>query len=244
MKDKLILVTGAGGGLGTAVVKNLIDGGYTNIVCQYRNRLGNLQSTVEGLSNSKDRLFKCELGSADEVAALHASINEKHGHVYAVINLVGSSINGVTWKMSASDFNRVLTDNLVSYFNVCHEFVQDMREKQEGRIINATSIIGFTGCAGAAAYCAAKAGVVGFTKSLALEVANKNITVNALGLGYFDSGLIEQLSKDQQEDVKKRTPMKRLGSADDIGGIVKYLIGPDASFITGQVLHVNGGLYL
>ncbi len=237
MNDKLILVTGAGGGLGNGVVKNLIENGHTNIVCQYRTRLGNLTLPAE-------RLFRCELGSAEQVAAMHRDIKERFGPVHAVINLAGSSINGVTWKMTATDFSQVITDNLLSYFNVCHEFVQDMREQEAGRIINATSIIGFTGCAGAAAYCAAKAGVVGFTKSLALEVASKGITVNALGLGYFDAGLIDQLTPEQQSDVKKRTPAKRLGTADDIGGIIRYLISDASSFVTGQVLHVNGGLYL
>ncbi len=235
--DKLILVIGGGGGLGNGVVKNLIDNGYTNIVCQYRTKLGSL-------SLSADRLFRCELGSAEQVATMHHAIKERFGSVHVVINLAGSSINGVTWKMTATDFNQVITDNLLSYFNVCHEFVQDMRENNGGRIINATSIIGFTGCAGAAAYCAAKAGVVGLTKSLALEVANKGITVNALGLGYFDSGLIDQLTPEQRSDVIKRTPAKRLGTSEEVGGIIRYLISDEASFITGQVLHVNGGLYL
>ncbi len=245
MSSKLILVTGAGGGLGNGLVKELVEYGFTNIVAQYRNRVGNVCSTLDKLSGgSEARLFKCELGASDAVAEMHRSIKERFGPVYGVVNLAGSSINGVTWKMSATDFSRVLNDNLISYFNVCHEFVQDMREEEEGRVINASSVIGSTGCAGAAAYCAAKAGVVGFTKSLALEVASKGITANVLGLGYYDSGLIEQLSPEMQADVIKRTPLKRLGTAEDIGGIVRYLLSPEASFITGQVMHVNGGLYL
>lgn len=245
MKDKLILVTGAGGGLGNCVVEQLIASGYTNVVCQYRNRLGVLCSTLDGLSGgSEARLFKCELSAGDAVEVMHGRIKERFGNVHGVVNLAGASVNGMTWKMSSTDFSRVLNDNLLSCFNVCHEFVQDMREQEEGRIINATSIIGFTGCAGAAAYCAAKAGVVAFTKSLALEVASKGVTANAMGLGYFDSGLIEQLTPEMQADVVKRTPLKRLGSADDVGGLVKYLLSDEASFITGQVLHVNGGLYL
>lgn len=245
MKDRLILVTGAGGGLGNCVVKELVCNGFTNIVAQYRNRMGNVCDHLDNLSGgSEARLFNCELSASDSVERMHSDIKKRFGNVYGVVNLAGSSVNGVTWKMSSTDFSRVLSDNLLSCFNVCHEFVQDMREQEEGRIINATSIIGFTGCAGAAAYCAAKAGVVAFTKSLALEVASKSVTANALGLGYFDSGLIEQLTPEMQADVIKRTPLKRLGSAEDVGGLVKYLLSDEASFVTGQVLHVNGGLYL
>ena len=118
-----------------------------------------------------------------------------------------------------------------------------MRENKFGRIVNFSSIVGFTGMAGASHYASAKAGLIGLTKSLALELAPKGITVNAIALGYFNAGLIEDVSTDLQNEIKKKIPMGRFGEKQDIGPAIEYLISPESQFYTGQVMHLNGGQY-
>lgn len=243
--DDLVLVTGAGGGLGNGLVKDLVSHGFKNVMCVCRSRTGDLQQTLADTDRAAWRVWKhTDLSRYDEVEAMRDAVKTLFGVPRAIINLAGSSSNGMAWKLEPDAFAKVMHDNVMSTFNVCHAFLPDMRRAGNGRIINTTSIVGFTGVAGASAYCASKAAVVGFTKSLSLEVANRGITVNALGLGYFDSGLIEQLTPEMKQDVVKRTPLNRLGKASDVGAAVRYLLSDDASFVTGQVLHVNGGLYL
>ena len=145
--------------------------------------------------------------------------------------------------MTKDDFMRVVEDSLLTTFLCSKTFIPDMRESKYGRIINFSSIVGSTGMPGASHYAAAKAGVMGFSKSLSLELANKNITVNALALGYFNAGLIDSVSKDLQAEIIKKIPANRFGEEQDIGAAVKYLLSPEAQFLTGQVIHLNGGQY-
>lgn len=239
MSDHLILVTGASGGIGKGIVQDLLQHGHANVVCQYRMRPGTLFDMFP-----QDRLFQANLTSEDQVYDMQSEIKARFGDVTHLINVVGSSTNSMSWKTSIADFKRVMDDNLMTTFLTCRQFIPGMRAQQTGRIINTSSIVAETGVAGAAHYCAAKAAIVGYTKSIALELAPKGITANVLGLGYFDSGIISQLTQEQQDAVVARTPAKRLGTAADVGGVVRYLLSDEASFVTGQVMHVNGGLYL
>ena len=145
--------------------------------------------------------------------------------------------------MSKESFVDVVNANLLSAFLCSKEFIPQMREQASGRIINFSSVVAFTGTVGSAHYCAAKAGVVGLSKALSLELASKNITVNTVALGYFDRGLINDVSETLQEEIKGRTPIKRFGQANEVGSLVTYILNKDAEFTTGQVFHINGGLY-
>ncbi len=242
---KPILITGASGGIGLALVEYFLSTGHRDIVCQYRS--GN--SALSELFAKHDldyykHTFPADLTEELQVSSLHSHVNAHFGKIWGVINLAGSSSNGMSWRLSKDDFSKVINNNLMTTFLVSKEFIPEMREQNGGRIINVSSVVGFTGAAGASHYSAAKAGIVGLTKSMALELANKNITVNALGLGYFEYGLINHLSPAIQEDVKNKTPAKRFGKGNEIGGAIKFLMGDDGAFTTGQVIHINGGIYL
>lgn len=240
-----ILVTGAGGGIGSALVDHLLSHGYPCVMGQYKTRSDKLEAVLTKHDLDPIRhSFSGNMAADDDVGRLYDRFQREFGAPWGIINLAGASFNGMSWKTSSEQFMDTFEANVLTTFNVCKQFIPGMREANSGRIINASSIVGFTGAVGAASYCAAKAAVVGLTKSLALELAPKNITANVLGLGYFDCGLIEQVPPTMQEEIKARTPAKRFGNVDEIGGLVRFLLSDESAFTTGQVLHMNGGLYL
>lgn len=248
--DRPILITGANGGIGSGLVKYFLDRGHRNIICQYRSDNELLVNTIhEALGSSAeqfiiDRCFKADLTNADDVAKLHTFSTKKVGNLWALVSLAGATTNSMSWKMPVSEFTDIVNANLLSTFVVCKEYIPELRAQNGGRIITTSSVVAFTGTAGAAHYSAAKAGIVGLTKSLALELASKNVTVNCLALGYFDYGMISKVSEKIQDAVKIKTPLGRFGKIEEVGGLVNYLISDEAAFTTGQTHHPNGGLYL
>ena len=243
---KPFLITGASGGIGLALVEYFLSTGERNIVCQYRSNAKDLQDLYSKYDVDFDKHchFVVDLAEDQYIEKLHKDILAKTGTIWGVVNLAGGSSNGMSWKLTAQDFTNVFKNNLLSTFLVSKEFIPEMREQKGGRIINISSVVGFTGAVGAAHYSATKAGIVGLTKSMALELANKNITVNALGLGYFEYGLIDHLSAPIQEGIKAKTPVGRFGKGSEIGGAIKFLMSDEGAFTTGQVIHINGGIYL
>ena len=240
----VILLTGSNGGLGQGVARYLFKSGIRNIACHYHINKNEISSILSEYDLDPEKhLFRANLINEKEVIFLRESIFKTLGPVYNLINLIGGSTNSMSWKISKAEFQKVLDMNLITAFLCCREFVPYMRAQQKGRIINVSSIVGFHGIVGASHYCAAKMAIVGFSKALALEVATKNITVNVLGLGYFDAGLIKEVPEPMKKSIVDSTPMKRLGKTEEIGGCIKYLLSEEANFITGQVLHINGGLY-
>lgn len=248
-KDKVVLVTGAGGELGCELVKNLLDEGYT-VVSQYRSRSLDLFEVYgEHYLDAGRWCHQADLTNEAGVQRMHdrmqTSVLNSLGSVWGVVNLAGASrSNGMSWKLTREQFSEALETNLVSMFLMCKQLIPDMRAGNSGRIINVSSIVGFSGVAGASHYAAAKAGVVGFTKSLALELANKNITANTLALGYFDKGIIDQVPGNIQDMIKAKSPINRFGKSEELVGAVKYLLSDPSAFYTGQTLHLNGGLYV
>jgi 3-oxoacyl-[acyl-carrier protein] reductase len=239
-----ILITGAGSGIGLSIVETLLTSGFTQLVCQYRSRNNELFDLLKKFNLSpEDYSIKAELTDEDDIRRLNEFGKNRFGKIYGLLNVAGASTNSMSWKMTKDDFTQVINANLLSVFLCSKEFIPEMREQSWGRIINFSSVVAFTGTIGSAHYCAAKAGVVGLSKALSLELANKNITVNTIALGYFDRGLINDVSLQLQEEIKSRTPIKRFGQANEVGTLVKYILGLDAEFTTGQVFHINGGLY-
>lgn len=240
-----VLITGANGGLGVRLVAGLLRAGITNLACHYRSSSEAVAELLasHGLDPAQ-HLFQAELTDEAAVAAMGKAVIERVGPVWGLVNIAGASSNAMSWKMSREEFTRALESNLVSTFLTTKTFLPGMRDQAGGRIINVSSVIAHTGIAGASHYCAAKAGIEGFTRAVAQEVASKKITVNCLALGYFDQGIIADVPADMLEVIKSRVPLKRLGSADELAPLVGYLLSPDAGFMTGQILHLNGGLYL
>ena len=244
MPNQVTLITGSNGGIGQHIVRHLLLLGDRNVFCHYRSDNDGIVAALREAGLDADRhSFKADLGDEASIDAMARFINSEFGGVRNLINVAGSSSNAMSWKMSKSEFTRILNDSLVTTFLCCKAFVPEMRERRNGRIVNFSSVVGATGVAGAAHYAAAKAGLIGFTKSLALELASRGITANAVALGYFDTGLIETVPPEIQAEIMKRIPVGRFGSQSDIGGAVKYLISDEAEFLTGQVIHLNGGQY-
>ena len=242
--DDLVLITGASGGLGVALTEYLLANGWRNLVCQYRTRPDRIGEVLSrsGLEPS-ERLVQADLTDEGQIASLHERIRGSCGPLFGLVTLAGASSNSMSWKLSRQEFQKTIDANLLSTFLACREFVPEMREQQHGRIINVSSVVAYTGVAGAAHYAAAKAGVIGFSKSLALELAPKNVVVSALALGYFAYGLIDSVPEEQQQQIKSRIPTRRFGVRDEIGGLIAYLLSDAGSYAGGQIFHLNGGLY-
>jgi NAD(P)-dependent dehydrogenase (short-subunit alcohol dehydrogenase family) len=240
-----IVVTGSNGGLGKHVVSFLLSAGVRDIVCHYRSANDGVMRLLSGSGLVPDRhLFRADLEHEGEAQALADATLERFGRVWGIVNLAGSSSNAMSWKLGASEFQRIVNANLLSTFLSCRAFLPGMREAGGGRIVNISSVVAHAPLAGAAHYCAAKAGIEGLTRAIAVEVAAKKVTVNCLALGYFNAGIIETVPAPALEMVKGRIPLARLGDGAEAAAMIHYLLDVRAGFITGQVLHVNGGQYL
>jgi 3-oxoacyl-[acyl-carrier protein] reductase len=244
MTDRTIVLTGAGGGIGVALTEYLLQRGFTNLALQYRSTSEELFELVRSHGLDPERhCFRAELSDEGEVAAFGEGVRERLGTPWALINLAGSTSNGMSWRLSLEEFRRVLDSSLTSTFLVCREFVPAMREARAGRIVNISSIVAFSGVAGAAHYGAAKAGIVGFTRALARELASRQITANVLALGYFDYGMLYTVPDDLREGIRQQIPAGRFGTAAEIGGSISQLLSDEGAYTTGQTLHINGGMY-
>ncbi len=243
--DRVILITGAGGGLGRGLVAGLASLGYKNIACQVRTKVSDLIHVLAQHELPLEKhVFFADLTNEEDVRRMGEQIVVKFGNPWAVINIAGSSSNSMSWKLSLDDYKKVIDNNLTSTFLTCRQFIPGMREQGTGRIINISSVVAHSGVPGASHYCAAKAGIEGFTRAISLELAPKNVTANALALGYFNTGIIDQVPQNMQEIIKNSTPVKRFGKTDEFVGIVRYLLSDASSFMTGEVLNINGGYHL
>lgn len=244
MEKKNIVITGASGGIGLNLVEYLIQKQEYNIYSIHRSNKEFLYELYEkyGLDPSSF-CFYSELTDEKIVLETRDQILSKAESIWGVVNLAGASSNAMSWKLSVEEFGKILNDNLLSSFLVSKAFIPGFRTQGFGRIINISSIVAFTGVPGASHYTAAKSGINGLTKSLSLELAPKNILVNSIALGYFAYGLIDDIPGEILEQFKQKIPLNRFGQANELGGLIHYLIGPDGGYCTGNVFHINGGLY-
>jgi 3-oxoacyl-[acyl-carrier protein] reductase len=244
LSNRPVILTGASGGIGVALTDYLLSNGMTHLVLQYRSRPDDLFTVLQqhGLNPDK-HCFRADLTSESDVSSLCETIRTTFGTPWGLINLAGSTSNGLSWKLSLEDFQGILASSLTTTFLACREFIPLMRDAGGGRIINTSSVTAFDGVAGASHYCAAKAGVVGFTKAIARELATRQITANVLALGYFDYGMLYTVPEDLREDIRKQIPVGRFGNAAEIGGTILHLLSDESAYTTGQVLHINGGMY-
>ena len=239
MSENLALVTGGSRGIGKACALYLAQAGY-NVVINYAGNEEAANKTVSELEalGVKAEAVKFDISNHDEAQEAVAKIIEKYGRIDVLVNNAGITRDGLFMRMSKENWDAVINTNLTGAFNVTQPVIKVMMKQRSGAIVNMASIVGIYGNAGQANYAAAKAGLIGFTKSLAKELASRNIRVNAVAPGFVQTDMTKSLDSAQ---ISEHIPLKRLGDADDIAGAVKFL-AVDATYVTGQVLQVDGGL--
>ncbi len=241
--DRPVLVTGANGGIGSGIVRSLLAHGHRNVACHYHHGKERLERTLAEYGVPLEGYaFPADLTREDEVAAMHAAFKARFGTFWAVINVAGASSNAMTWRLTLAEFHRIVDASLVSTFLCTRQYAPEMRERGAGRIVNISSVVAETGVAGVSHYGAAKAAVIGFTKSAAVELAPRGVTVNALALGYIDVGLIDTIPADIQQRLLEAIPAKRFGRVEEIAALVRYLISDESAYATGHTFRLNGGL--
>lgn len=238
-----VLVTGANGGIGSGIVRSLLAHGYRNVACHYHTRKDRVEAVLTEYGLPPDvHTFEADLTREDDVAAMHAAFAARFGAFWGVVNVAGASSNAMTWRMPLAEFRRIVDASLVSTFLCTRQYAPEMRERGAGRIINVSSVVAETGVAGVSHYGAAKAAVIGFTKSAAIELAPRGVTVNALALGYVEVGLIDTIPADIQQRLLDTIPAKRFGRVDEVAALVRYLLGDESAYATGHTFRLNGGL--
>jgi len=233
------LVTGATGGLGEAIARALHAQGA--IVGLHGTREEKLKELAAELGD-RTFIYPANLSDREAVKALGQKAEEEMSGIDILVNNAGITRDGLFVRMSDEDWDAVLNVNLTSVFNLTRELTHPMMRRRNGRIINITSIVGVTGNPGQANYCASKAGLIGFSKSLAQEIASRNVTVNCIAPGFIESAMTDKLSEKQKEAIMGSIPMKRMGAGGDIAAAVVYLASDEAAYVTGQTLHINGGM--
>lgn len=239
LAGKKALVTGASGGIGEAVARALHAAGAT--VGLHGTRIGKLDALASELGE-RAHAFPANLSDRAEVKALAARAEAELGGVDILVNNAGITKDGLFMRMSDADWDAVLEVNLTAAFILTRELTHPMMRRRWGRIVNITSVVGVTGNPGQANYCASKAGMIGFSKSLAQEIASRAITVNCVAPGFIESAMTDKLNDKQREAIMGSIPMRRMGSGGEIAAAVLFLASPEASYVTGQTIHVNGGM--
>ncbi len=239
LSGKTALVTGASSGIGTAIAKALHARGATVAISGTRKDA--LDAIATGM---KDRVhvLPCNLSDSAAVEALIPSANEKMERVDILVNNAGITKDNIFMRLKDEDWDQVIAVNLTAAFRLSRAASKDMMRKRFGRIIGITSVVGFTGNAGQGNYAAAKAGMVGMMKSLAAELASRNVTANCIAPGFIATPMTDALNEAQKKAILESVPAKRLGTSEDIAAAAVYLASDEAAYVTGTTIHVNGGM--
>lgn len=245
MKTKTALITGAAKGIGRAIAIELAKEQY-NIIIHYRGSQESALETKEMCEayTNQVRVMQADVTQLDQVQAMIDSVLNEFESIDVVVNNAGITKDNILLRMSEMEFDQVIDANLKGTFNVIKSVSRPMFKAKYGRIINISSVIGLVGNVGQANYAASKAGVIGLSKSVAKELAGKNVTCNVIAPGYIETDMTDKLSDTIKENIKNHVPLKRFGSPEDIAHAVVFLASDKASYITGQVLVVDGGLIL
>ena len=242
---KVALITGATRGIGKQIALELAENGY-NISLNYRtlsDEVNNLKSEIES-KGVKCLLVNGDVSDFESCENMAKETVQSLGQIDVLVNNAGITKDGLLMRMKKEDFTKVIDINLVGTFNMTRNVIPFMIKKRSGRIINVSSVVGITGNAGQTNYSASKAGVIGFTKSLAKEVASRNILVNAIAPGFIATDMTAALPEEQQKALAAQIPLGQLGKPADIAHAVAFLASEGAGYITGHELHVNGGMYM
>ena len=240
LTGKKALITGATGGIGASVAKVLHANGATIAISGTRGAV--LEVLKASLGGERVHVLPCNLSNPDEVEKLVPSADAAMGGLDILVNNAGITRDGLAMRMKDEDWQTVLDVNLTAAFRLARAAMRGMMKKRWGRIVSVTSVVGVTGNPGQANYVASKAAIIGMSKSIAQELAARNVTVNCVAPGFIATSMTEALNEKQKQSILARIPAGRMGSAEDIAAAVLYLASEEAAYVTGQTLHVNGGM--
>jgi 3-oxoacyl-[acyl-carrier protein] reductase len=245
LEGQTALVTGGSRGIGSAVCLMLANAGAF-VILNYRSSDASAQEVVTKIKEmgGDGRTARFDVGNGNEVDKAIAEIVQERGKIDILVNNAGISRDGLIGRMKDQDWNEVLCTNLSGVFYICRGVSKNMIRNRRGRIINISSTAGEAGNPGQVNYSAAKAGLIGFTKALARELAPRNVLVNSVSPGIISGGMSDQLTEDQLETIRGHVPLRRTGTLQDVAAAVLFLCSGMADYITGQVIRVNGGLYM
>lgn len=236
MEKRTILIIGSSGGLGKSIISCFDESKY-NLALHYYSNPFPIQS-------KSYKAYQADITIESEVEKLIQNVISDFGSIDIVLNNAGITISEMSWKTNLSNWDKTIAINLTGPFLVTKHVLPYMRKNEFGRIIFMSSVVAQTGFIGASAYAASKSGLIGLTKTISKEVANKGITINAIALGYFNAGMIEDVPEDMQEQLKKSIPVSSLGKPEELAELIKYIISEKSSYLTGQTINLNGGLYV
>jgi 3-oxoacyl-[acyl-carrier protein] reductase len=244
LAGKIALVTGAAQGIGRDIALGLAADGADVAICDVN--LETAQKTAADIEakGRKSLALKANVAASADVTAMVDQVVEKFGRIDILVNNAGITRDGLILRMKDEDWDLVLSINLKGAFLCTKAALKYMTKQRSGTIINIASIVGAMGNAGQANYVASKAGLIGLTKTIAREYANRNVTANAVAPGFIDTAMTQALSENVRQELAKQIPLGRLGSSEDVASAVRFLASPAATYITGQVVHVNGGMYM
>ena len=243
-ENKVALITGGTRGIGKAIAKKFAENGY-NLVINYVSENTDLEKLKNDINSKNEILFvRANVGDFESSEELLKQAVEKFGKIDVLVNNAGITRDNLIMRMKEEDFDNVINTNLKGTFNVTKNVVPYMMKKRSGKIVNISSVVGVSGNAGQCNYAASKAGIIGFTKSIAKELASRNILANCVAPGFIDTDMTEVLSDSVKENINSQIPLKRMGTAEEIAKAVYFLAGEDNTYITGQVLNVDGGMLM
>ena len=242
MKDKVILVTGANRGIGLNIIQRLNNDGYTVIGTSRTDDGANIIS--QEINSNGGKGLKMDVTNQESINSAIKNIQDEYGALFGLVNNAGITNDNLLMRMTEEQWLSVIETNLTSIYRVTKSIVKDMRKAREGRIVNIGSIVGMMGNAGQSNYSASKSGLLGFTKSLARELSSRNINVNSISPGFIDTDMTKALSNDQIDNLSKNIPLGRIAESSEVSSVVSFLLSDDSSYITGENINVNGGLYM
>ncbi|UFJ42075.1 3-oxoacyl-[acyl-carrier-protein] reductase [Brevibacillus humidisoli] len=245
LNGKVALVTGASRGIGRAIALSLAEAG-ADVVVNYAGSEAAAQETVDQIKSLGRSSIKvrANVASAEEVNEMFRTALDQFGRIDILVNNAGITRDNLLMRMKEEEWDEVIATNLKGVFNCIKAATRPMMKQRAGRIINITSVVGVLGNPGQANYVAAKAGVIGLTKTTARELASRNITVNAVAPGFIETDMTDKLGDELKTDMLRQIPLARFGQVDDIAQVVRFLASDAAGYMTGQTLHVDGGMYM
>ena len=245
LEEKIAVVTGASRGIGRAIAKELaLKGAF--VIVNYNGSKQAADETVNEITQAGGKAVgvQCNVADAAECEAFINNIISEYGRIDILVNNAGIVRDNLLMRISEKDFDAVIDTNLKGTFHTMRLVARPMLRQRSGRIINVSSVVGISGNAGQTNYSASKAGIIGFTKSLAKEVGSRNILVNAVAPGFIETQMTDVLKEEVKEEISKTIPLKRMGTVEDVANVVKFLASKDSSYITGQVINIDGGMLM